>query len=78
MRVVMSTKEARELGLDLFTFPSMDAALRFACDHLHYFNGAPQAVGVFTEEVAHFDLFHVAVKPLPPIKKFHERIAHGA
>ena len=77
MTVIMTTKQARENGLDLFTFPSMSAALRFACDHLHYFNGAPQAVGVFTEEVAHFDLFHVAVAPAPPMKKFHERIAQS-
>lgn len=72
----MTTKEARELHLDLFCLPTMEAALRFACEHLTYSHtGTPHAVAVFREERAHFDVFFVAVLPLPKITPFHERIA---
>lgn len=72
----MTTKEAHERHLDVFAFPDMKAALRFACEHRTFeHTGTPETVAVFREEVAHFDLFFVAVRPLPKITKFHERIA---
>jgi hypothetical protein len=70
----MIRKKAHERGLDLTAFTSMEAALRYACAHRTYMYGAPFAVTVFREEIAHFDVFFVGTRPLPPIKKFHERI----
>ena len=60
----MTKREARERGLDCFTLPTMERALRFACERLDV------AVAVFREEVAHFDTFVVAVAPRPGVCKF--------
>jgi hypothetical protein len=73
----MTTAEAREHRLDLYAFTSMSAALLWAFEHLTYMHGEPCAVACFHEEVAHFDVFWVAVRPAPPMKKFHERIAQS-
>lgn len=72
----MTRLEAHELHLDLFSFTTMEAAFRCACEHLMFeHTGTPHAVGAFREEIAHFDVFFVAVLPLPKITPFHERIA---
>ena len=60
----MTTREARERGLDGFAFVTMETALHFACERLHV------AVAVFREEVAHFNVFYVAVAPRPGVCKF--------
>ena len=71
----MTRTTAHELRLDLHAFPTMEKALRWACEHLTFTHtGTPYAVAVFREEIAHFNVFWVAVRGCPPIKKFHERI----
>ena len=60
----MTTRTARERGLDCFAFTTMETALRFACERLHV------ARAVFREEVAHFNVFFVAVAPRPGECKF--------
>ena len=74
----MTTAEAREHRLDLYAFTSMSAALLWACEHLVYeHTGTMAALCCFREEVAHFNVFWVAAAALPPMKKFHERIAQS-
>ncbi len=71
----MTTTEAEAQGLSCHAFRTMQAAFAWACEHRVYSHtGTPHAVHCFREEVAHFDVYFVAVRPLPSIKKFHDRI----
>ncbi len=74
----MTGETAREAGLYLYAFTTGRTALKWADAHRTFtLSGGQRVACVFEEEHAHFYVYWVAMRPCPPIKKFHTRIAYA-